>query len=227
MAFFDSRASLGLEGKQICSQFSDKSFIQERIQRSGSSKGTNPFLVKYLDSPFRLSLRIRNPRSDKDTSFQSERLVLWLIAEELGETVPDNAKICDLKHLIENTDLFKTDQELPVASSNQSLMTTEKNTQSDLEIEEIKLVQLEKEIELRRLPAKAFLRKPFRKPLPQGLLRKAFHELPHRQGLNDKSAKAFPRKPFQKPFGDLGPGKQNEIESLTSSTERLLYWIDL
>ncbi|GBO19859.1 hypothetical protein AVEN_245971-1, partial [Araneus ventricosus] len=51
-----------------------------------------------------------------------------------------------------------------------------------------------------RLSAKAFPRKPFRKPLPKGLHRKAFYELPHRQGLNDKSAKAFPRKPFRKPM---------------------------
>ncbi|GBN49534.1 hypothetical protein AVEN_269776-1 [Araneus ventricosus] len=51
-----------------------------------------------------------------------------------------------------------------------------------------------------RLSAKAFPRKPFKKPLPQGLHRKAFYELPHRQGLNDKSAKAFPRKPFRKPL---------------------------
>ncbi|GBM76457.1 hypothetical protein AVEN_11721-1 [Araneus ventricosus] len=47
---------------------------------------------------------------------------------------------------------------------------------------------------------KAFLSKPFRKPLPQGLHRKAFYELPLRQSLNDKSTKAFPRKPFRKPF---------------------------
>ncbi|GBN34479.1 hypothetical protein AVEN_64509-1 [Araneus ventricosus] len=51
-----------------------------------------------------------------------------------------------------------------------------------------------------RLSAKEFLHKPFRKPLPQGLHRKAFYEIPHRQGLNDKSAKAFPHKPFRKPF---------------------------
>ncbi|GBM23179.1 hypothetical protein AVEN_147093-1 [Araneus ventricosus] len=50
------------------------------------------------------------------------------------------------------------------------------------------------------LSAKAFPRKPFRKPLPQGLHRKAFYDLPHRQGLNDESAKAFPRKLFRKPL---------------------------
>ncbi|GBM84159.1 Alpha-1,3-mannosyl-glycoprotein 4-beta-N-acetylglucosaminyltransferase A [Araneus ventricosus] len=53
---------------------------------------------------------------------------------------------------------------------------------------------------IERLSAKAFPRKPFRKPLPQGLHRKAFYELPHRQGLNDESAKAFPRKLFRKPL---------------------------
>ncbi|GBN36325.1 hypothetical protein AVEN_260677-1 [Araneus ventricosus] len=46
----------------------------------------------------------------------------------------------------------------------------------------------------------AFPRKPFRKPMPQCLHRKAFHELPHRQSLNDKSAKTFPSKQFWKPF---------------------------
>ncbi|GBM91872.1 hypothetical protein AVEN_270164-1 [Araneus ventricosus] len=51
-----------------------------------------------------------------------------------------------------------------------------------------------------RLSAKAFPLKPFRKPLRQGLRRKDFYELLHRQGLNDKSAKAFPLKPFRKPF---------------------------
>ncbi|GBM89190.1 hypothetical protein AVEN_145497-1 [Araneus ventricosus] len=50
------------------------------------------------------------------------------------------------------------------------------------------------------LSAKAFPCKPFRKPFPQGLRRKAIYELPHRQGLKDKSAKAFPLKSFRKPF---------------------------
>ncbi|GBL73453.1 hypothetical protein AVEN_159455-1 [Araneus ventricosus] len=53
---------------------------------------------------------------------------------------------------------------------------------------------------LTQIAKKAFLRKSFRKPLPQGLHTKAFYELPHRQGLHDKSTKVFPRKPFRKPF---------------------------
>ncbi|GBL92250.1 hypothetical protein AVEN_35806-1 [Araneus ventricosus] len=39
-----------------------------------------------------------------------------------------------------------------------------------------------------RLSAKAFPRKPFRKPLPQGLRRKAFYELPQRQVRKSISA---------------------------------------
>ncbi|GBM03806.1 hypothetical protein AVEN_231284-1 [Araneus ventricosus] len=41
---------------------------------------------------------------------------------------------------------------------------------------------------------------PVGKFLAPPLHRKAFYELPHQQGLNDKSAKAFPRKPFRKPL---------------------------
>ncbi|GBN34681.1 Cellular nucleic acid-binding protein [Araneus ventricosus] len=52
------------------------------------------------------------------------------------------------------------------------------------------------------LSAEAFARKPFLKPLPQRLRRKAFFGLPHRQGLNDKSAK-----PFRKPFRKIDVGK--------------------
>ncbi|GBM10746.1 hypothetical protein AVEN_212058-1 [Araneus ventricosus] len=57
------------------------------------------------------------------------------------------------------------------------------------------------------LSAEAFPHQPFRKPLPQGLHRKAFYELPHRQGLNNKSAKAFPRKPVRKPSRKIDVGK--------------------
>ncbi|GBL80233.1 hypothetical protein AVEN_29203-1 [Araneus ventricosus] len=68
------------------------------------------------------------------------------------------------------------------------------------EAETLPLSQIAKKVAFHTLSAKAFPRKPFRKPLPQGLHRKAFYELTHRQGLNDKPAKAFPRKPFRKPF---------------------------
>ncbi|GBM98695.1 hypothetical protein AVEN_1770-1 [Araneus ventricosus] len=46
-----------------------------------------------------------------------------------------------------------------------------------------------------RLSAKAFPRKPFRKPLPQGLHRKAFYELPH-----DKSAQTVSKNHCRKVY---------------------------
>ncbi|GFQ77151.1 uncharacterized protein TNCT_186391 [Trichonephila clavata] len=39
------------------------------------------------------------------------KIDLKLIAEELGETVPDNAKNFEIKKLIENSDAFQTVQE--------------------------------------------------------------------------------------------------------------------
>ncbi|GBM34770.1 hypothetical protein AVEN_7825-1 [Araneus ventricosus] len=83
-----------------------------------------------------------------------KKIDLKLLAEELGETVPDNAKIFEIKELIENSDLFKTDKEFVrgvVKSIVEDRTTKEFNNQSALEIEKIKLAQLEKEIELQRL----------------------------------------------------------------------------
>ncbi|GBN34706.1 hypothetical protein AVEN_197155-1 [Araneus ventricosus] len=80
-----------------------------------------------------------------------KKIDLKLLVEELGETVPDNAKIIEIKEFIENSDLFKTDKEFVrgvVKSIVEDRTTKEFNNQSALEIEKIKLAQLEKEIEL-------------------------------------------------------------------------------
>ncbi|GBN59373.1 hypothetical protein AVEN_9309-1 [Araneus ventricosus] len=83
-----------------------------------------------------------------------------------------------------------------------------------------------------RLSSKAFPRKPFRKLLPQGLHRKAFYELPHRQGLNAESEKAFPRKLFRKPltkglhrkaFHEL-PHRQGLNDESEKAFPRKLFW---
>ncbi|GFS30154.1 uncharacterized protein NPIL_586771 [Nephila pilipes] len=90
----------------------------------------------------------------------SKKIDLKLIAEELGENVPDNAKICDIKKLIEDNGLFKTDQNFVrgvVRSIDEDRTTTEANHQSELEIEKIKLAQLEKEIEPQRLKNQSML----------------------------------------------------------------------
>ncbi|GBM07084.1 hypothetical protein AVEN_177053-1 [Araneus ventricosus] len=83
-----------------------------------------------------------------------KKIDLKLLAEELGETVPDNAKIFEIKEMIGNSDLFKTDKEFVsgvVKSIMEDRTTKEFSNQSALEIEKIKLAQLEKEIELQRL----------------------------------------------------------------------------
>ncbi|GFU13911.1 uncharacterized protein NPIL_455661 [Nephila pilipes] len=90
----------------------------------------------------------------------SKKIDLKLIAEELGENVPDNAKICDIRKLIEDNGLLKTDQNFVrgvVRSIVEDRTTTEANHQSELEIEKIKLAQLEKEIEPQRLKNQSML----------------------------------------------------------------------
>ncbi|GBN29179.1 hypothetical protein AVEN_45865-1 [Araneus ventricosus] len=87
-----------------------------------------------------------------------KKIDLKLLDEELGETVPDNSRICEIKELIENSDLFKTDKEFVrgvVKSIVEDRTTKELNNQSALEIEKIKLAQLEKEIELQRLKSQS------------------------------------------------------------------------
>ncbi|GBM38094.1 Retrovirus-related Pol polyprotein from transposon 17.6 [Araneus ventricosus] len=84
-----------------------------------------------------------------------KKIYLKLLAKELGETVPDNAKICEIKESIKkNRDLFKTVKEFVrgvVKSIVEDRTTKESNNQSALEIEKIKLAELEKEIEQQRL----------------------------------------------------------------------------
>ncbi|GBN43865.1 Transposon Tf2-9 polyprotein [Araneus ventricosus] len=86
--------------------------------------------------------------------YNLKKIDLKLLAEELGETVPENSKIFEIKELIENSDLFKTNKEFVrgvVKSIVEDRTTKEFNNQSALEIEKIKLAQLEMEIELQRL----------------------------------------------------------------------------
>ncbi|GFQ96237.1 uncharacterized protein TNCT_102161 [Trichonephila clavata] len=62
---------------------------------------------------------------------------LKLIAEELRETVPDNAKMFEIKKLIENSDVFQTDQEFVrgiVKSIVEDRTTKAANEQTRLEL---------------------------------------------------------------------------------------------
>ncbi|KAF8785430.1 hypothetical protein HNY73_010965 [Argiope bruennichi] len=87
---------------------------------------------------------------------------LKIVAEELGETVSENAKILELKKLIENSDVFKTDQEFvrgvikSIVEDRTAKAVTE---QSKLEMERMKLARLEKEIELEKLKKQSLLNK--------------------------------------------------------------------
>ncbi|GFR23617.1 uncharacterized protein TNCT_440241 [Trichonephila clavata] len=74
------------------------------------------------------------------------KIDLKLIAEEQGETIPDNAKIFESKKLIKNSDAFQTDQEFVrgiVKSIVEDRTTKAANEQARLELEKIKLAQLE------------------------------------------------------------------------------------
>ncbi|GFV51370.1 integrase catalytic domain-containing protein [Trichonephila clavipes] len=76
---------------------------------------------------------------------------LKIVAEELNLTVPEGAKIADLKSLIVNSDVYKNDKEL-VQSAIDYAFAEIKNKRLDsetkLEFERIKLAQLQKQLEL-------------------------------------------------------------------------------
>ncbi|GFW94004.1 DUF1758 domain-containing protein [Trichonephila clavipes] len=76
---------------------------------------------------------------------------LKIVAEELNLTVPEGAKIADLKNLIVNSNVYKNDKEL-VQSAIDYALAEIKNKRLDseikLEFERIKLAQLQKQLEL-------------------------------------------------------------------------------
>ncbi|GFX47990.1 uncharacterized protein TNCV_4113251 [Trichonephila clavipes] len=92
---------------------------------------------------------------------------LKIVAEELNLTVPEGAKIADLKNLIVNSDVYKNDKEL-VQSAIDYALAEIKNKRLDseikLEFERIKLAQLQKQLELaniqKNLPQNSDIRNP-------------------------------------------------------------------
>ncbi|GFW17620.1 uncharacterized protein TNCV_2651771 [Trichonephila clavipes] len=92
---------------------------------------------------------------------------LKIVAEELNLTVPKGAKIADLKNLIANSDVYKNDKEL-VQSAIDYALAEIKNKRLDseikLEVERIKLAQLQKQLELaniqRNLPQNSDIQNP-------------------------------------------------------------------
>ncbi|GFW87257.1 integrase catalytic domain-containing protein [Trichonephila clavipes] len=76
---------------------------------------------------------------------------LKIVAEELNLTVPEGAKIADLKSLIVNSDVYKNDKELVQSAIDYALAEIKNkrlDSETKLEFERIKLAQLQKQLEL-------------------------------------------------------------------------------
>ncbi|GFY01713.1 uncharacterized protein TNCV_2608951, partial [Trichonephila clavipes] len=76
---------------------------------------------------------------------------LKIVAEELNFTVPEGAKIADLKSLIVNSDGYKNDKELIQSAIDYALAEIKNkrlDSETKLEFERIKLAQLQKQLEL-------------------------------------------------------------------------------
>ncbi|GFW54864.1 integrase catalytic domain-containing protein [Trichonephila clavipes] len=76
---------------------------------------------------------------------------LKIVAEELNLTVPEGAKIADLKSLIVNSDVYKKDKELVQSAIDYALVEVKNkrlDSETKLEFERIKLAQLQKQLEL-------------------------------------------------------------------------------
>ncbi|GFY15698.1 hypothetical protein TNCV_1283431 [Trichonephila clavipes] len=76
---------------------------------------------------------------------------LKIVVEELNLTVPEGAKIADLKNLIVNSDVYKNDKELVQSAIDYALAEIKNkrlDSETKLKFERIKLVQLQKQLEL-------------------------------------------------------------------------------
>ncbi|GFW37881.1 integrase catalytic domain-containing protein [Trichonephila clavipes] len=76
------------------------------------------------------------------------------IADELKLVVPDNAKVLDLRELIQESEIYKNDKETYQAIVDcvlEEINDKRNENENRLEIEKIKLSQLEKELEIAKL----------------------------------------------------------------------------
>ncbi|GFS76818.1 uncharacterized protein TNCV_3453901 [Trichonephila clavipes] len=92
---------------------------------------------------------------------------LKIIAEELNLTVPEGAKIADLKSLIVNSNVYKNDKELVQSAIDYALAEIKNkrlDSETKLEFERIKLAQLQKQLELaniqKNLPQNSDIQNP-------------------------------------------------------------------
>ncbi|GFX73536.1 integrase catalytic domain-containing protein [Trichonephila clavipes] len=76
------------------------------------------------------------------------------IADELKLVVPDNAKVLDLRELLQESEIYKNDKETYQAIVDcvlEEINDKRNENENRLEIEKIKLSQLEKELEIAKL----------------------------------------------------------------------------
>ncbi|GFY36262.1 hypothetical protein TNCV_4846341 [Trichonephila clavipes] len=76
------------------------------------------------------------------------------IADELKLVVPDNANVLDLRELIQESEIYKNDKETYQAIVDcvlEEINDRRNENENRLEIEKIKLSQLEKELEIAKL----------------------------------------------------------------------------
>ncbi|GFX95065.1 uncharacterized protein TNCV_3605241 [Trichonephila clavipes] len=92
---------------------------------------------------------------------------LKIVAEELNLTVPEGAKISDLKSLIVNSDVYKNDKELVQSAIDYALAEIKNkrlDSETKLEFERIKLAQLQKQLELANIQKNLIQNSDIRNP---------------------------------------------------------------
>ncbi|GFV01861.1 uncharacterized protein TNCV_4978131 [Trichonephila clavipes] len=92
---------------------------------------------------------------------------LKIVAEELNLTVPEGAKIADLKSLIINSDVYKKDKEFVQSAIDYALAEIKNkrlDSETKLEFERIKLAQLQKQLELANIQKNLLQNSDIRNP---------------------------------------------------------------
>ncbi|GFV21304.1 hypothetical protein TNCV_4888991 [Trichonephila clavipes] len=96
------------------------------------------------------SFRMRAQRAQMKTKVNLKKDELRAIVEELKLYVPGNAKVLDLRELIQESEIYKNDKETYQAIVDcvlEEINDRRNKNENRLEIEKIKLSQLEKELD--------------------------------------------------------------------------------
>ncbi|GFW42052.1 uncharacterized protein TNCV_1905101 [Trichonephila clavipes] len=111
-------------------------------------------LWRYSRNSMRWNMQLDRAKSELASSTKRQRETkdeLKIVAEELNLTVPEGAKITDIKNLIVNSDVYKNDKELVQSAIDYALAEIKNkrlDSETKLEFERIKLAQLQKQLEL-------------------------------------------------------------------------------